>query len=413
MMNNSPKPYRFLFTLLGLILLAATFLFGYYWGVNYGTAGDVNISLIDKTIEWISANLNDSVQPDLYSKVWQSIDARFIGGTIDESAALYGSVAGLVNSLGDPYSIFLDPELAEIFNQEISGNFEGVGVEIALKNDKLVVVSPLPDTPADRAGVRSGDHISRIDDIDTSGLSLDFAVTLIRGEKDTKVTLTILRSEEEPQEIEITREAIQMESVDWEIKETPKGQKVGYIEIFHFSEDTESLFLEAANAILLESTDGLILDLRGNAGGYLAEAINIASEFVEDGVIFIEKDAAGIETKFEDDSRQPKFSNMKTVILINGGSASASEILAGALRDNGLAEIVGEVSFGKGSVQELEEFTDGSLLKLTVAKWFTPSGLSIDEEGIEPDHLVELSEDDYNNDRDPQLDKAFNLIDNQ
>ncbi|MFH1597628.1 MAG: S41 family peptidase [Patescibacteria group bacterium] len=413
MMNNSPKPYRFLFTLLGLILLAATFLFGYYWGVNYGTAGDVNISLIDKTIEWISANLNDSVQPDLYSKVWQSIDARFIGGTIDESAALYGSVAGLVNSLGDPYSIFLDPELTEIFNQEISGNFEGVGVEIALKNDKLVVVSPLPDTPADRAGVRSGDHISRIDDIDTSGLSLDFAVTLIRGEKDTKVTLTILRSEEEPQEIEITREAIQMESVDWEIKETPKGQKVGYIEIFHFSEDTESLFLEAANAILLESTDGLILDLRGNAGGYLAEAINIASEFVEDGVIFIEKDAAGIETKFEDDSRQPKFSNMKTVILINGGSASASEILAGALRDNGLAEIVGEVSFGKGSVQELEEFTDGSLLKLTVAKWFTPSGLSIDEEGIEPDHLVELSEDDYNNDRDPQLDKAFNLIDNQ
>ncbi|MBU1148537.1 S41 family peptidase [Patescibacteria group bacterium] len=407
--NKSPK---FLYICLSLILLVVVFIIGYYYGVDYQNQIDSD-SPVDKILELVNERIGNNQEVNIFNQVWQAINDRYVDGPVDQKAVVYGLISGLVNSLDDPNSTYFDPELAEIFNQQISGNFEGIGIEISIKDEVLTVISPLPGTPADQAGIKSGDKIAQIDGIDTSGLSLDFAVQLIRGEKGTEVTLTIIRQEEAPQEFVITRDVINVRSVNWEIKENADGNKVGYVEIIRFGDDTDSLFQEAINEILLESINGLIIDLRGNAGGYLETSINIASEFVENCVVLIEKDASGTESEFYDDNRQPKLENIYTVILVNGGSASASEILAGALRDNDKGVIVGTQTFGKGSVQDLEEYPDGSILKLTVFKWFTPSGLSIDDQGIEPDYLVEISEEDLANDLDPQLDKALELIADQ
>ncbi len=411
-MQPKQKTSKALFIYLGIILILLSFVFGYYYGVSFATERQNNTNSVNSIIDWLSSTLlKEETSFDVFRDVWQSIDTDYVYGPVDQQELVYGMISGLVDSIGDPNSMFLDPESAEIFNQEISGNFEGIGVEISIKNDKLTVVAPLANTPADHAGLRAGDHIAKIDGVNTEGIPLDIAVFLIRGEKDTEVVLTIIREDLPPQDFAITRDNIKMQSVDWQIKTTSQGKEVGYIEIFRFSDDTESLFTQAINEILIESPEGIILDLRDNAGGYVDASLAVASEFVEDDVIFIEEDASGQREEYYDDARSPKLADIKTVVLVNMGSASASEIVAGALSDNNLAELVGDITFGKGSVQDLEQYADGSMLKLTIGKWLTPSGSSIDEQGITPDYLVELTEEDYNNDRDPQLDKAYQLID--
>jgi len=285
-----------------------------------------------------------------------------------------------------------------------------VGMEIGIKKGQLQVIAPLEGTPAQKAGLRSGDKILKINDTETSDLTIDEAVDLIRGPKGTEVTLTIFREEwKKTKEIKLMRDVIEVPSLKREIKEID-GQKIAYIQLYQFSENASFDFRKAAIEILTSPAQKIILDLRNNPGGYLEVAQDITGWFLEKGkIVVIEDFGQGNEQEYK--AQGPgTFSDYKVVILINQGSASASEILAGALRDNRGILLIGEKSFGKGSVQELEKLKEGSSLKITVAKWLTPKGQLITDVGLEPDIKVEMTEEDYEQDRDPQLDKAIEII---
>lgn len=342
---------------------------------------------------------------NLFWEVWGLIDEKHLYQPVDSDKMFYGALTGLAASLDDPYSVYLDPELSEIFTQEINGTFEGIGAEIGIKDNQLMIVAPLPNTPAAQAGLKPGDKIIAIDDIETTNMSLDYAVNLIRGNKDTIVNLKVIKvGTEEISDVPVTRAEISVPSVTWEMKDD-----IAYIEIAHFNSDTAVKFNQAEQEILAKNPKKLILDLRNNPGGYLDQAIDIASQFVDEGVIVYEEFSDRSSKEYRA-TGNAQLADLEVVVLVNRGSASASEIVAGALQDYELATIVGETTFGKGSVQDFQQFSDGSSLKLTVAKWLTPKGNSIDEQGIIPSVVVELTEEDYNEDRDPQLDKAIELL---
>ena len=344
---------------------------------------------------------------NLFWEAWDIIQDTYIDRPAPETKLLYGAIAGQVASLGDPYSVFMEPSAAEEFAKELTSEFEGIGAEIGIKNNILTIVSPLPNSPAEKAGLRAGDKVYKIDDTDTSYLSLDGAVRLIRGEAGTKVILTIFRDgQDETQKIEIIRGRIHYETVKWELKEN----SVLYIKISHFNQDTADLFRKAIQENLGKNLQAVILDLRNNPGGFLGIATDIAESWIKKGeIIVVEKFSQNNKNYYKSRGRA-ELAALPTVVLINEGSASASEIVAGALQDHGLATIIGKRSFGKGSVQDLRHLSDGSNIKLTVAKWLTPNERMIDGEGIAPDIKVELTEEDYSNDRDPQLDKALEML---
>jgi carboxyl-terminal processing protease len=343
---------------------------------------------------------------ELFWDVWQTIEKNYLRQPISETEMLYGAMAGSVASLGDPHSVFFDPETTKKFNDELSGTFEGIGAEIAIKNDRVTIVAPLSDSPAEKAGLKAGDKIYAIDGEDTTGVSLDYAVSKIRGPKGTEVVLTISRdSWTEAKEVKVVRDTIKIRSVVWKML----AKNIVHLELRYFNEDTTDDLNKAIVDILAKNPDGLILDLRNNPGGLLDTSIDVASEWIEDGVVTIEKSADGKLKKYEARGRA-RLKDFPTVILINQGSASASEIVAGALKDYGLATLIGEKTFGKGSVQSLFPLSDGSSLKLTIAEWLTPKENTIDKEGIEPDIKVELSKDDFNQDNDPQLAKAIEVL---
>jgi carboxyl-terminal processing protease len=295
-----------------------------------------------------------------------------------------------------------------------------------VKNNQLMIVSPLVESPAEKAGLKAGDKILFIDDLNTFGLNVDEAVDKIRGPKGTTVTFTVWRGKEtKERKITITRDTIKIVSASWtpEEKEVTRmvekdgkqveekvKQKVAVIKLSNFNEDTNSRLIKVINEILTSDTKGIVLDLRGNPGGYIDQAVSIASHWLPAGkTIVSEKFADGKITQHLANGNA-ELKDYKTVILVNGGSASASEIVAGAFQDHKIATIVGEQSFGKGSVQNLEDYADGSAVKLTVARWLTPNGTTIDKQGITPDVKVELTEEDFNKDKDPQMDKAFELL---
>jgi carboxyl-terminal processing protease len=344
-----------------------------------------------------------------YWEVWNMIKHRSIEKDVSDLDLFYGSLAGMVGALGDPYSVYFDPEVAAEFAKELEGEFEGIGAEIGIKKNQLIVIAPLPETPAEKAGLKPGDAILAIDDEETGGMLLEEAVRRIRGEGGTVVKLLIYREGmEEPTEVPITRDTINVDSVKLEIAETD-GQRIAIVTITHFNDDTEGLFREAVRQVLLEDIDGVVLDLRNNPGGYLDTAVTVAGEWAQKSVIVVESFSDGENRNYTSDG-SARLAQMPTVALVNGGSASASEIVAGALQDYGKAYVIGEQTFGKGSVQDYVEFEDGSALKLTIAKWLTPNGRSIDQEGIRPDEIVELTNEDYNEDRDPQLDRAYAVL---
>jgi carboxyl-terminal processing protease len=313
----------------------------------------------------------------------------------------------MVKSLKDPYTIFLTPQDTKRFLEDVSGKFEGVGMEIGIKKGQLTVIAPLEGTPAQKAGIKAGDKIIKIDDRLTLEITLDEAVNLIRGPKGTEVKLTILREDEEKtREITITRAVIKIPSLKWEILE----DNIAYIKIYHFTQLAESDFKKAAIEIIESPADYLILDLRNNPGGYLEVAANIAGWFLPKGKIVAIEDFGNNEKKPHKSRGPSKLQNYPTVVIINKGSASGAEILAAALRDNQKAIIIGEKSFGKGSVQEISRLSDNSSLKITVAKWLTPKGELIEEVGIEPDIFVKLTQENFENDKDPQLDKAIEVV---
>ena len=364
----------------------------------------------------------EEVDFSLFWEAWHKLQEKFADKEkFDTQKMIYGAISGMVKSLEDPYTIFLNPEDSKRFIEDVKGTFEGVGMEIDIRKGQLQVISPLEGTPAQRAGLRAGDKILKINDTLTADLMIDEAVNLIRGPKGTEVTLTIFREEwEKTKEIKIVRDVIEVPSLKWELLASTgeaggkkiNDQKIAYIQLYQFSEKASADFRKAAIEILESPAQKIILDLRNNPGGYLEVAQAISGWFLEkEKTVVIEDFGQGNKNEYK--SQGPgTFSDYKVVILINQGSASGAEILAGALRDNRGILLIGEKSFGKGSVQELEKLKEGSSLKITVAKWLTPKGELITDVGLTPNIKVEMTEEDYNEGKDPQLEKAIEVIKN-
>lgn len=340
---------------------------------------------ITKVLDLYSKTKSSGVSFDQFWEVWNMVKEDYVDKPVDDTKLFYGAIEGMVAGLGDQNSVYFSPEKAEEFARDLSGEFEGIGAEIGLRDGQLLVVAPLPDSPAEKAGLRVGDKILKIDDQDVFGLSVDEAVAKIRGKEGTTVKLSVIHNDSENiEDIIVTREVINVPTTEWKMMEN----NIAYLRINYFNEDTWGEFDQAVKEMLLKNPKGLILDLRSNPGGYLETSIDVASEWVDDGFIVSEKFNDGTENKYESRGTH-RLAGMKTVVLIDGGSASGSEIVAGALQDYKFATLVGETSYGKGSVQDFQVLSDGSALKLTVARWYTPLDCQIDKKGIEPDVVLE------------------------
>jgi carboxyl-terminal processing protease len=349
-------------------------------------------------------NLPDKLDLSSVDTLYQSLKENF-DGQLDEETLLDGIKSGLAKATGDPYTEYFNPDDAEEFQSEIDGVFEGIGAQLGKDADNnIIVVSPISGYPAEKAGLKPKDIIAEINGESAYDLSISEAVDKIRGPKGTSVKLTIVR-EDSVEEFEITREEIDIPSVETEIK-----NGVGIMKISRFGDDTVSLATKAAFEFKAANVKGIVLDLRGNPGGYLEGAVDIASLWLtNDKTVLTERRENTVIDTFE--SKGPGIlSSIKTVVLIDEGSASASEIVAGALKDNQSAELVGQKTFGKGSVQQPINLGNGGLLKVTIARWFTPNGKNIDKEGIEPDQTVEITSEDISANRDPQLDAALQKL---
>ena len=326
---------------------------------------------------------------------------------------VWGAIEGLTDSLGDPYTVFFPPVESKLFEADIRGNFDGIGAEILAQDGAITVIAPLKNSPAEKAGIIAGDRIIKINDKETSSLSTEDAVQLIRGERGTQVVLTIFRSGvKEPFDVTVTRDVIDIPTIN--TKELPNG--IFVIELYSFSAQAPNLFRNALREFIVSGNDKLILDLRGNPGGYLEAAIDMASWFLPSSMVVVREDF-GKNSSEEKVYRSKGYNvfndNLKFAILVDRGSASATEILAGALVEHGKAVLVGEKTFGKGSVQELVSITSETSLKITIARWLTPNGVSISQNGIEPEYPVAYTLADREADRDPQLEKAIEILNKQ
>jgi carboxyl-terminal processing protease len=315
----------------------------------------------------------------------------------------------MVYSLEDPYTTFLTPKENKDFQESINGTLEGIGAELTLRDGMITVVSPLKGSPAKKAGIQPEDVILKVNGENIQDFSLEQVVMRIRGPKGSKVKLTLGRKgQSEPFDVEILRETININSVDWKMIDG-----IAHIELNQFGGKTRGEFTKAISEIQLKRPKGVILDLRYNGGGYLDGAVDIASEFMEKGKVVSVKKRNPIEDEVTYVTGKARMATVPMVVLINKGSASASEIVAGAIRDNGRGTIIGETSFGKGTVQEVQNLIDGSSLRITIAKWFTPSNVNISKVGITPDKEVKRTIEDIKANKDPQLDAAVEFLKKQ
>lgn len=393
---KAKKPFRARTVPLTHVIFIAIF-FGLVGFVS-GTRSDELVARFDRNAN--PSTLDFSSLNDVYGVLRSKYD-----GKLDTQALIDGAKHGLVEATGDPYTTYFTAKEAEQFEADLEGSFEGVGAELGKRNDQLVIISTLDDSPAKKAGLLANDVIVKVNDDDASTWSVEEAVSKIRGEKGTTVKLTVFRGDG-LKDFSITRDAITNPSVKTEI--TPDG--IGILRIARFGEtDTVQLSRQAAEQFKAAGVKGIIVDLRGNGGGYLSAARDISSLWLEDKTVVTERQNGVVIDTLRSDNNAP-LKGIKTIVLVDGGSASASEIVAGALADNGAATLVGEKTFGKGSVQIIEDVASGGKLKITIAKWYTPSGKNINKEGIKPSVEVKLSADDINANRDPQKDKALELL---
>jgi carboxyl-terminal processing protease len=398
----------------GFVLVAvllATFWGGFYAGQkNTALAGNNPRILAYSEEAKIAASATSSDENfdfNLYWEVWETLKDNYVDKIkIKDKELFYGSLKGLAQSLDDPYTVFMDPKAAQEFSNDLAGTFEGIGMEVGMRNDIITVIAPLDGTPAQKAGLRAGDKVYAIDGKTTIGLTVDQAVKKIRGQKGTKVTLTILRGAgEKPKDITITRDVIFVKSVKTEMRK----DGIFVIKVSNFNDDTLGLFNAAVNEALLKNPKGIILDLRNNPGGYLETAVALASEWIEAGPVVSEQFSGNVRNEYPSNGRA-RLKKFLTTVLVNGGSASASEILAGALRDYKKATLIGEQTYGKGSVQTIKDLSDGSALKVTIAKWMTPAGDFINDKGIKPQYEVKLTQADIDKNIDPQVNKAIEIL---
>lgn len=421
-----PKKKNYvLYAFLAGLFLVASFLVGLAVGSTFvfknellGDGGEVDIS---KLINLYSKTRSPEVSFDQFWDVWDKVKQRYVDQPVSDVDLFYGSIAGMVASLGDPHSVYFPPKESKEFSKDLTGEFEGIGAEIGMRDNQLTIVAPLPGSPAENAGLKPGDKILAIDGEETAGIKLDVAVSKIRGPRNSEVTLTITHNGfETAEDIVIKRDKINIPTIDWKIVE---NTDIAYLRISYFNQDTWFDFDKAVRDVLRQSPKGLVLDLRSNPGGFLETSIDVASEWVKQGVIVSEKN--GEDVLLEHKSRGAhRLADLPTVVLVDEGTASGSEIVAGALQDYEAAKVIGMQTFGKGSVQDFEVLPDGSGLKLTIAKWFTPKDRVIDGEGIEPDIILEemfvpIKSDEPNENgeyyiidmKDIGLEKALDILD--
>lgn len=401
---------RFASVYIILILVLFTFLGGAFFGYRGGKQAQISPQdnggkILNK--EQQPPYLLENVDFKLFWEVWSMMKDKYLEQPITDARLFYGALTGMVASVGDPYTAFLDPETTGKFNSELAGTFDGIGAEIGIKKDQLLVVAPLPGTPAEKAGLRPGDRILAIDSKDTTGMAIDYAVSIIRGQKGTSVVLKIWREGwEQAKDITINRETIHIDSVTWKMLDN----NIAQIKLVQFNGETTTKFETAVQEILLKNPKGIILDMRSNPGGYFDSALAVASFWIPaPQTVVIQKTKGNRQQKFPSFNRA-SLKNMPTIVLVNNGTASGAEIVAGALQDYGKAKLVGEKTFGKGSVQDYAGLNGGSSIKITVAEWLTPKERHINKEGIAPDIEIKLTKEDYEADKDPQLEKAIELL---
>ncbi len=394
---------------LSIFLIATAFFSGFHFGTD---------SNMEAGLGSLFANQSDApaegVDLDEFWHVWNLLDQKFVSGSTTDNLTnedkIRGAIDGLVASYGDPYTVYLPPVDAAAFEEDISGNFGGVGMEVGIRDGVITIIAPLEGTPAEKAGLLSGDKIITIDGKSTDRMSIDEAVKMIRGEAGTDVTLSIYREGlTEFKEVVVTRAIIDIPTVKTEMKEG-----IFIVSLYNFNALSEMKMQTAMREFVNSGADKMIIDLRGNPGGFLQSAVSIASYFLPVGKVVVEESFGRAEK--EDVLYRSSGKTLRTfapdsiVVLVDRGSASASEILAGALSAHGVATLIGEDTFGKGLVQELVELNDGSSLKVTVARWLTPDGVSISDGGLKPDILVPRDPEKLENGEDVQLDTALSFL---
>lgn len=398
--------------LIFIFVVSASFTGGYVFGIKgfYASIKSFPKVTINREVPQDKQDLDFS----LFWRVWDTLYSKYYDKTkLVESGLVYGAIRGMVAAVGDPYTVFLPPQENKVVQEDLQGNFDGIGIQIGFKGTQLVVIAPLPSSPAEKAGIKAGDYIVAIKDdkkgieIGTQGITLPDAVQAIRGPKGTSVTLTLTREgDEKPFEKEITRTNIDVPSVT--VEYVGDNQSIAHVKILKFASETisewENIVIELVKR---PNLSGVIVDVRNNPGGYLQGAVELASDFLEDGqVVVIEQDGDGSKQEFRVE-KLGRLRQLKTVVLVNGGSASASEIFAGALRDDKGISLIGETTFGKGTIQEPQQINGGSGLHITIARWLTPKGTWVNEGGLKPDNEVE---DNPDTSEDEQLQKAIEIV---
>lgn len=407
--ENESKSNAQPFLGIGLAVLLATATF--FSGLHFGNDTKLEANIFSFFSRETKAD--DSVDMTEFWRVWNLLDEKFVISSTSTPHStqekIQGAIAGLVKSYGDPYTIYMPPVTATMFEEEISGNFSGVGMEIGIRDDMVTVIAPLPGSPAEKAGFIAGDTIVRIDDKSTEGMNVDEAVRLIRGEQGTEVKFSVFRKGEDGfRDFSVIRDTITIPTSKTEVH-----GDVFIISLYSFNAISEAEMQAALREYVKSKKKKLVLDLRGNPGGYLQSAVAIGSYFLPLGKTIV-RESFGDEIQeevYRSSGRQlGTAAPEKFVVLVDGGSASASEILAGALQEHHVATIIGAQTFGKGSVQELVKLDEGSSLKVTVARWLTPNGISISEGGLTPDIVVERTPEDRTAGRDTQLDAALDFL---
>jgi carboxyl-terminal processing protease len=399
----------FIYALLGCLIFAS----GVYAGRNFLSVRSNGLSGIK--IERVQPDSKKDIDFSLFWRVWDSLEANYFDRSkLNAQNMVYGAIKGMVEAVGDPYTVFLSPNENKVTEEDLQGSFQGVGIQIGYKGTQLAVIAPLPQSPAEKAGVKAGDFIIGIKDekkgIDrgTVGISLPDAVSAIRGPAGSTVTLVLSRDGiDKAVVVDIVRQDISVPSVV--VDYLGDNKEIAHLSLLKFAGDTEKEWDNAVRDILKSAAKGIVLDLRNNPGGYLQSAVDIAGDFLSNGtVVVVQEDSSGQKSEYKT-SRLPRLNDYRLVVLVNGGSASASEILAAALRDQAKVKLVGDKTFGKGTIQEPKQLEGGAGLHITVAKWLSPSGEWVNGNGLSPN--VEVK-DNAETSEDEQLAKAREILDN-
>lgn len=393
--------------LVSLVLLAGTFSGGFLVGhfLPKGRNASVIPASPTSSTGGTPAELQTLFQP--FWETWNFIHTQYVDQPVDNVALMRGAIQGMLDSLGDQHTSYMSPEDLQQANEQLSGEYEGIGAYVDTTTDLLTIISPIPGSPAEAAGLRGGDAILAIDGQDMTGVNTEVAHQKVRGPAGSVVTLTIRRGDQPAFDVKITRAKIVIKSAEGRMLDNG----IAYIQITTFGDKTSQELKETLTKLMAEKPKGLILDLRNNAGGYLQTAVEVASEFLPKGKVALYEQYGSGEKQSYPTLGDGLAVDIPMVVLINEGTASASEIVAGALQDYGRAKLVGVVSYGKGSVQTWNELSNNQgAVRITIAKWLTPNGRAIHKIGLMPDVYVSMTEEDYNNKRDPQLDAAVETL---